>query len=232
VHRASPLMQSYALLSIITNALNFNELGATFLFTSGEANGLNQHHFPVKFGSVTATVTFQGLLKKIEWQWTQGASPQLELAPPCVSWLMKSFQDYFQHGAPMGQIPWEWIDESEWTPFQKQVYRSIVQVPYGETRTYGWVAGRVKNAAAGRAVGQALRTNPLPILIPCHRVVSVTSLGGFMGTIDPNCSELRLKARLISLEEEYLNPLFNFLTPSRELSGPIEARVEMLQALA
>ena len=52
-----------------------------------------------------------------------------------------------------------------------------------------------------------------------------------MGLVDPECSELRLKQRLISLEEEYINPLFNFLTPSRELLGPI-APPQALEALA
>jgi methylated-DNA-[protein]-cysteine S-methyltransferase len=60
-------------------------------------------------------------------------------------------------------------------------------------------------------VGQALRNNPIPILIPCHRVVSTLSLGGFMGQRDPDVPELRLKRKLISLEEGYTNPTFSFL---------------------
>jgi O-6-methylguanine DNA methyltransferase len=184
---------------------------------------LNRHQFPVSLGSVIAQVNAQGLLQQIEWQWTRSMSDQLSLAPPSVLWLMASFRDYFETGKPMGEIPWEMMDEHVWTPFQKQVYRASACIPHGETRTYGWVASRLGNPSAGRAVGQALRSNPLPILIPCHRVVAVTSLGGFMGTIDPGCNELRLKQRLISLEEEYINPLFNFLTPSRDLFGPVSA---------
>lgn len=179
-----------------------------------------RHQFPVKFGSVAVTVSFHGLLKKIEWHWTQRVSEQLQLAPPVVPWLARSFQDYFGTGAPIHEIPWHLMDESEWTPFQRQVYRAIALIPHGETRTYGWVAQRVGKGTASRAVGQALRANPLPILIPCHRVVAVASLGGFMGTIDPECSEVRLKQRLIALEEEYINPLFNFVAPSRELASP------------
>jgi O-6-methylguanine DNA methyltransferase len=182
---------------------------------------MNQHQFPVKLGSVAVSVSFQGLLKQIEWHWSNRTSDQLRLAPPVISWLTTSLQDYFSDGVPVGEIPWHLIDESTWTPFQKLVYRKISEIPHGETRTYGWVATRLGNSSAGRAVGQALRTNPLPILIPCHRVVAVSSVGGFMGTIDPNCSEIRLKQRLIALEEEYVNPLFNFLTPSRELCDPI-----------
>jgi methylated-DNA-[protein]-cysteine S-methyltransferase len=156
---------------------------------------------------------------------------QLSLVPIFVSSeLTRTFEDYFSHGAPIGQVPWDLIDDSAWSLFQRQVYRAIAEIPHGETRTYGWVAARIGRGTAGRAVGQALRSNPLPILIPCHRVVASTSLGGFMGLVDPECSELRLKQRLISLEEEFLNPLFDFLTPSRELMGPIEPPAPSLLA--
>jgi O-6-methylguanine DNA methyltransferase len=159
------------------------------------------------------TVSPSGLLKKMEWRWDTGIQDQPDLAPPVVLWLAEVLPQYFASGRPMGDIPWHWIDESEWSVFQKQVYRSIANIPHGETRTYGGVAERVGNGFAGRAVGRALRSNPLPILIPCHRVVSVTSVGGFMGSIDPECSEIRLKQKLIQLEEEYLNPIFDFLKP-------------------
>lgn len=183
-----------------------------------------RHHIPVKLGSVIVTLSFQGLIKQIEWSWSRSAGePQLSLSPPVIPLLNRAFQDYFDGGSPFGEIPWSLIDESDWTPFQRQVYRALEEIPHGETRTYGWVAARTGNGAAGRAVGQALRSNPLPILIPCHRVIASTSLGGFMGLIDPECSELRLKQRLIALEEEFINPLFNFLTPSRELAEPISA---------
>jgi O-6-methylguanine DNA methyltransferase len=204
----------------------------------GIIHRLYRHQFAVKLGSVAVTLTFQGLIQKIEWHWTQEVSDQLSLAPPVIPFLTNAFQGYFSSGTPLGQIPWDLIDDSGWTPFQKQVYRAIEHIPHGETRTYGWVASRIGNGAAGRAVGQALRSNPLPILIPCHRVVASTSLGGFMGLVDPNCSELRLKQRLIAVEEEYINPLFNFLTPSRELFPPIappsreEEPALLLEALA
>ena len=167
----------------------------------------------VSRAALEITVSPAGLLRKMEWRWDQRVSEQPDLAPPVVLWLAEVLPAYFTGGQPMGSIPWEWIDESEWSAFQKQVYRAIAQIPHGETRTYGWAAERTGNGYAGRAVGRALRSNPLPILIPCHRVVAVTSVGGFMGSIDPECSEIRLKQRLIQLEEEYLNPVFDFLRP-------------------
>lgn len=216
-----------------------------------------RHPVPVKLGCIVLTLNIRGLIQQIDWNWPRNAEmsraeemhlvaarsrmrggsigdtrdDQLSLVPIFVlSDLTKTFENYFSHGAPLGAVPWDLIDDRGWTSFQRQVYRAIADIPHGETRTYGWVAQRIGNGAAGRAVGQALRSNPLPILIPCHRVVASTSLGGFMGLVDPECSELRLKQRLISLEEEFLNPLFDFLTPSRELLGPIEPPAPSLLA--
>lgn len=80
------------------------------------------------------------------------------------------------------------------TPFQRQVWRSITGVPYGRARSYKWVAARVGGARHARAVGMALGANPVPLLVPCHRIVAHdASLGGFTGG-------LRLKRRLLELE--------------------------------
>jgi O-6-methylguanine DNA methyltransferase len=80
------------------------------------------------------------------------------------------------------------------TPFQKAVWNLLLEVPYGETRTYAQVAAALGRPQAVRAVGQANGANPLPILIPCHRVVqSDGSLGGYGGGI-------ALKRALLQLE--------------------------------
>ena len=73
-----------------------------------------------------------------------------------------------------------YIDWSRYTPFQKKVWEAVKTIPYGETRSYKWVAENIGNPRAARAVGQALKRNPLPGIIPCHRVIrSDGSLGGF-----------------------------------------------------
>jgi methylated-DNA-[protein]-cysteine S-methyltransferase len=64
------------------------------------------------------------------------------------------------------------------TPFQLRVWRALMKIPAGEATTYGALAKQLGTAA--RAVGQACGSNPVPILIPCHRVVSASGLGGFM----------------------------------------------------
>jgi methylated-DNA-[protein]-cysteine S-methyltransferase len=66
------------------------------------------------------------------------------------------------------------------TTFQKAVWRHLVTIPAGTTTTYGEVARRLRMPGASRAVGQAVGANPLPILIPCHRVLAAGSkLGGY-----------------------------------------------------
>lgn len=65
------------------------------------------------------------------------------------------------------------------TPFQQAVWEAARAIPYGETRSYGWVAGRLGRPGAARAVGQALGRNPAPLLVPCHRVTAAGGLGGF-----------------------------------------------------
>lgn len=65
------------------------------------------------------------------------------------------------------------------TPFQRQVWRALQKIPLGETRTYGQLA-RLLNTSA-RAVGNACRRNPVPIVVPCHRVVAKHGKGGFAG---------------------------------------------------
>jgi len=74
------------------------------------------------------------------------------------------------------------LDLSWHSSFQRDVWRVTQSIPCGETRTYAWVAGELGVPKAARATGQALAKNPLPIIIPCHRVIcSDGSLGGFGG---------------------------------------------------
>ncbi len=61
-------------------------------------------------------------------------------------------------------------------------------------------------------LSRPLRRNPIPILLPCHRIVSADALGGFMGTTDPDQPELKLKSWLIEHENGYLNPAFSFFS--------------------
>lgn len=80
------------------------------------------------------------------------------------------------------------------TPFQLKVWRELRKIPYGRTITYAVLARRAGNAAACRAVGAANGRNPLPIIVPCHRVIgSDGSLTGFGGGIEAKRKLLRLE---------------------------------------
>ncbi len=86
------------------------------------------------------------------------------------------------------------------TPFQKDVWEATARIPYGQLRSYGWIANEIGRPLAPRAVGQALGSNRLPIIITCHRVVrSDGSLGGFSGG-------LHWKEGLIELERAVFVP--------------------------
>jgi len=86
------------------------------------------------------------------------------------------------------------VDISSLGMFTRQVLSELRNIPYGEVRSYGWLAAKIGYKGAARAVGQALKRNPIPIIIPCHRVIRGDGdLGGFsMG--------VRIKERLLLLE--------------------------------
>ena len=70
------------------------------------------------------------------------------------------------------------------TPFQKSVWENLHFVPYGETRTYAWMAEQLGNEHAVRAIGHAIGSNPIAIFAPCHRIIgSDGKLTGFAGGI-------------------------------------------------
>jgi methylated-DNA-[protein]-cysteine S-methyltransferase len=88
------------------------------------------------------------------------------------------------------------------TQFQQRVWRALLTIPYGETRSYANIADSIGKPSACRAVGAANGANPIPIVIPCHRVIgSGGALTGFGGGID-------VKRRLLALEGADALPLF------------------------
>ena len=82
----------------------------------------------------------------------------------------------------------------EGTPFQQRVWSALLGVPYGETISYGELAARIGRRSASRAVGLANGSNPLPIVIPCHRVI------GSNGKLTGYGGGLAIKERLLALE--------------------------------
>ena len=93
------------------------------------------------------------------------------------------------------------LDLSRGTPFQRAVWRTLQRVPYGKLRSYQWIAIRVGGRRYARAVGNAVGANPLPIVIPCHRIVAQdASLGGFSGGLPMKRKLLTLEGTLAQLE--------------------------------
>jgi methylated-DNA-[protein]-cysteine S-methyltransferase len=83
------------------------------------------------------------------------------------------------------------------TEFQQAVWSALQQIPYGQTTTYSTIAERIGRPAAVRAVGAANGANPIPIVIPCHRVIGANgSLTGFGGGLDVKRQLLALEARV------------------------------------
>ena len=89
----------------------------------------------------------------------------------------------------------------EGTPFQFEVWRRLCDIPYGETISYGELADRIGNPKASRAVGLANGSNPIPIVIPCHRVI------GSNGKLTGYGGGLPIKEKLLALERRQLRLL-------------------------
>ena len=82
------------------------------------------------------------------------------------------------------------------TEFQRKAWAAARSIPRGETRSYTWIASSIGNPGAARAVGQAMRSNPVPFIVPCHRVVG--SGGAMRGYGGPDGVEMKLK--LLAME--------------------------------
>lgn len=129
-----------------------------------------------------------------EEQARYGLGDSLEQATPAPNLFTETigcFRAYFN--GRLADFP-DWLDLSGATPFQRRVWQAARLIPYGETRSYAWLAGQTGKPQAARAAGQALGRNPLPIIIPCHRVLAADGgLGGFSGGLET-------KKFLLSLE--------------------------------
>lgn len=113
--------------------------------------------------------------------------------------VKRALIDYFK-GEPVELLFPIDLDLEGCTCFQRDVWEATVRIPYGQLRSYGWIAAQIGRPQAARAVGQALGANRLPIVIPCHRVIrSDGSLGGFSGG-------LHWKEELTKLEKAIFVP--------------------------
>ena len=147
---------------------------------------------PSRWGVFTLTASKKGL-KTISFPLRRGASGNQKLVarperiPKNIfqiflqteSWLKSYLQGKIPHSK---RVP---IDYSSYTVSQARMLKQLVRVPFGETRSYAWLARECGIPKGLRATGQLLKANPLPILFPCHRIIRKDgSLGGFsQGTV-------------------------------------------------
>jgi methylated-DNA-[protein]-cysteine S-methyltransferase len=120
---------------------------------------------------------------------TRDAQQALLLRVRIEAWLAGSADDF-------GDVP-----ITEGTPFQQACWRACCSIPRGETRSYSWLAAAAGSPRAARAAGQAMRRNPMPIVVPCHRVVgSGDWIGGYAGDARRSGPTLGIKRALLQLE--------------------------------
>lgn len=117
--------------------------------------------------------------------------PATAAARRVASLAREELSEYFQGKRAFFSVP---VDLSEAPDFQKKVLAAARRIPFGEVRPYAWVARRIGHPRAVRAVGTALGRNPVPFIVPCHRVLRTGGgLGGYLFGTD-------VKRRLLSLE--------------------------------
>lgn len=142
-------------------------------------------HSPV--GDITISEA-DGRIVALDWGWgrDQSATPLLEAA-------REQLNAYFDGRLDKFDLP---VDPSG-SRFQRDVWQQMCEIPSGATKTYGDIANALNNTA--RAVGQACGANPIPIIIPCHRVLAASGLGGYSGSggIETKVALLQLEGALL-----------------------------------
>jgi methylated-DNA-[protein]-cysteine S-methyltransferase len=118
-------------------------------------------------------------------------------SPKPVDPVRRELDEYFDERRRTFDVT---VDVTTLAPFQRLVLDELARVPYGETSTYGGLAQRIGKPRSARAVGGALNRNPIPIVLPCHRVVGSTgSLVGYAGGLEIKRALLDLESGRASL---------------------------------
>jgi methylated-DNA-[protein]-cysteine S-methyltransferase len=148
------------------------------LLLAGNPEGLHQITFPTN-----------GSPARPDSEWQEDASALAE--------VVRQLRAYFSGELEIFNLPLS----PQGTPFQQKVWSELLKIPYGETTSYGELARRIGNSNASRAVGLANGSNPIPIVIPCHRVI------GSNGKLTGYGGGLPIKEKLLALEKRQLRLL-------------------------
>ena len=159
------------------------------------------------FGELLAAVTPRGLLRlsydpsrndAVLEQIAEKVSPRVLEAPARLAPVRRQLDAYFEGQRQTFDLKLDWRLTRGF--FQK-ILRATAQVPFGELATYKQMAEAAGSPRATRAAGNALRSNPIPIVVPCHRIVRTGGkMGGYGGTLGPYIAGPEIKQRLLELE--------------------------------
>ena len=136
-------------------------------------------------------------IRAIEFPPLRPAAGERDETGPLLLELERQLRAYFKGALRVFDVPLD----MQGTPFQKRVWRELEQIPFGETRSYSQIAEAVGAGKAVRAVGAANGANPVPIVVPCHRVI------GSSGRLTGYGGGLELKKRLLELEGAWTSTL-------------------------
>ena len=144
-------------------------------------------------GTLTLEATDRGLSSV---RFPNRAEPFSGKSPdnPAISQAKRELTDYFAGELKQFSVPLDW----QGTDFQQSVWEALTHIPYGETVSYADVARAIGRPKSARPTGGAVGANPLPIIVPCHRVIgSDQTLTGFTGGLNIKVALLELEGRLI-----------------------------------
>jgi methylated-DNA-[protein]-cysteine S-methyltransferase len=126
---------------------------------------------------------------------SEAAGRRVLRVPRRIDAVRRELDEYFEGQRTEFDMP---LDVSRVPEFQRVVLHELALVPYGEVTTYGALAARVGKPRAARAVGGAMNRNPIPIVLPCHRVIGASgSLTGYGGGLDRKRALLKLEGALL-----------------------------------
>jgi methylated-DNA-[protein]-cysteine S-methyltransferase len=155
-------------------------------------------------GPLTVAVTPRGLARvafadedrdEVMAELARDLSPRILGSASRTDEVRRQLEEFFSARRTRFEVP---IDRRLIGGIAREVLRATSRIPYGELSTYGTIAKRIGRPTASRAVGRALGSNPIPIVIPCHRVVGASgALTGYAGGLDRKITLLRLEGSLL-----------------------------------
>jgi methylated-DNA-[protein]-cysteine S-methyltransferase len=175
------------------------------LVAAAQANGIldiTYRTLDTPVGTLLLAATARGLVRvayaseghdRVLHELSEKVSPRILNSSERLDPVARELEEYFARGRQRFDLPLDWQLSSG--AFRGTVLRHLPEIGYGHTASYGAIAQLVGNPRAVRAVGSACATNPLPIVVPCHRVVrSDGSLSGYLGGVEAKRTLLALEA--------------------------------------